>query len=123
MKSKSEYRTSIPDEILNEIHEPISFEDFVMPALQFDMKAYRKRLTKDNTDKKLQKRTEEIKEILMLQLYFAKHFVPLHRRLCLTLVKIANFNSGSIWRHRRQFIQVGCPSVHIDECLAILYEV
>ena len=25
----------------------------------------------------------------MLQLYFAKHFVPLHRRLCLTLVKIA----------------------------------
>lgn len=55
MKSKSEYRTSIPDEILNEIHEPISFEDFVMPALQFDMKAYRKRLTKDNTDKKLQK--------------------------------------------------------------------
>ena len=34
-----------------------------------------------------------------------------------------NFKLGSIWRHRRQFTQVGCPSVHIDECLAILYEV
>lgn len=51
MKSKSEYRTSIPDEILNEIHEPISFEDFIMPALQFDMKAYRKRFTKEKADK------------------------------------------------------------------------
>lgn len=62
MKSKSEYRTSIPDEILNEIHEPISFEDFIMPALQFDMKAYRKRLTKDNTDKKLQKELKKSKK-------------------------------------------------------------
>ena len=24
-------------------------------------------------------------------LYFAKHFVPLHRRMCLALVKIAKF--------------------------------
>lgn len=60
---------------------------------------------------------------MLFPLYFAKHFVPLHRRMCLTLVKIAKLKHGSIWRHRRQFIQVGCPSVHIDECLAILYEV
>lgn len=33
-----------------------------MPALQFDMKAYRKRLTKDNTDKKLQKELKKSKK-------------------------------------------------------------
>ena len=50
-------------------------------------------------------------------------FVPLHRRMCLTLVKIANFNSGSVRRRRLQFIPVDCTSVHIDGCLAIPNEV
>jgi len=45
----------------------------------------------------------------MISHKIAKLFVPLHRRMCLTLVKIANFNSVSIWRRRRQFITSGLP--------------
>ena len=56
-------------------------------------------------------------------LLFSKHFVPLHERMCLALVKIANFNSGSVRRRRLQFIPVDCTSVHIDGCLAIPNEV
>ena len=60
MKRKTAYRTSIPDNILNEEHEPITFEEFIMPALKFDMKAYRKRLAKE---KKERKRIREMRKL------------------------------------------------------------
>ena len=55
--------------------------------------------------------------------YFAKHFVSLHRRMCLALVKIAKFQLRVYMETQAAVHTVDCLSVHIDGCLAIPNEV
>lgn len=62
MKPEEIYQTNIPESILKEEHEPISFEEFITPALHFDMKAYRKRLAKEKAKRKLQKDLPKLKK-------------------------------------------------------------
>lgn len=51
-KSLAEMRKSSP---IKKKCEPISFEGFIMPDLQFGMKAFRKHLTEEKADKNLLK--------------------------------------------------------------------